>query len=75
MVSFSEAFTYCLITALVSCDTCDGVTCHNGGTCEAGPADFWCECSKGWTGRNCDLNGRNINIFLLSVCTHSHISL
>ena len=57
MIILSETFTNCFIAALVSCDTCDGVTCHNGGTCEAGSVDFWCERSKGWTGRNCYLNG------------------
>ena len=52
-----QIFSYCFLTAPVSCDNCDGVTCHNGGTCEVRPADFWCEYSKGWTGRHCSLNG------------------
>ena len=56
---------YYPVSARVSCDTCDGVMCHNGGACEAGPADFWCECSKGWTGRNCDLNGTNFSALCL----------
>ena len=44
---------------IISEDICAGVTCQNGGTCVNRTADFWwCECEKGWTGRNCEHNGK-----------------
>ncbi|KAI1308976.1 Neurogenic locus protein delta [Halotydeus destructor] len=38
----------------VDLDDCQGVTCHNGGTCRDGPNDFRCQCPPGFAGRNCE---------------------
>lgn len=29
-------------------------TCQNGGTCNINGADYVCNCTVGWTGRNCE---------------------
>mmetsp|Transcript_28736 Transcript_28736/g.112091 ORF Transcript_28736/g.112091 Transcript_28736/m.112091 type:complete len:190 (-) Transcript_28736:551-1120(-) len=33
---------------------CDPNPCQNGGTCIDNISDFWCECARGWFGRNCE---------------------
>ena len=49
----------CLI--FISDDVCSEVTCQNNGTCVDRQSDFWwCECEKGWTGRNCEHDGKSL---------------
>ena len=67
-MALSDMLSYLLLTVLVLGDPCESVTCHTGGTGEIQNEDFWCECSKGWTGRNCNLNGK-----YWFICSHQRI--
>ena len=45
-----------LIFSVVSFETefCQSLPCQNGATCHSQWDDYWCECSRGYTGKNCE---------------------
>ena len=42
------------LKSLTDIDECDGVTCNGQGTCEDLIGDYYCNCSSGWGGNDCD---------------------
>ena len=36
-------------------DFCRSAVCDNGGTCVNHPTDFFCQCTRGFTGRHCQI--------------------
>ena len=43
---------------------CNGITCHNGGTCISHSNGFYCQCNKGFEGKFCKNGKQN------KVCIH-----
>ena len=45
-----------LIFSVVSFETefCQSLPCQNGATCHSQWDDYWCECPRGYTGKNCE---------------------
>ena len=42
------------LKSLTDIDECDGVTCNGQGTCEDLIGDYYCNCTSGWGGNDCD---------------------
>ena len=45
-------------------DNCDPNPCMNGGVCEDLINDYICQCSSGYTGRNCTSKGFSLSIYV-----------
>ena len=43
---------------------CEGVICQNGGVCLDGINSFYCNCTTGYDGTNCE-NGKDQTCFLI----------
>ena len=52
----SFVFTY-LFFYIVDEDECASAPCRNGGTCVDGIDTYFCRCTEGFGGRNCETSG------------------
>ena len=57
----------CLYHIITEVDNCEGVMCHNNGTCMDGVASYTCQCEPDYTGDHCESS-----IFLITLLSQAY---